>query len=237
VEDAVAMALEKRIVMLANWMLNAKHLVVFTGAGISTESGLADFRGPDGLWTRQAKGLPTKSIDFTSAEPNAGHLAIAELQRLGKLAFLISQNVDNLHLKSGIRPEIIAELHGNITKLCCQSCEFLMDNFGDQMSCPICGGQMASSVVNFGQSLSPHVLEDAHRHSKKADLFLAVGSSLVVTPAANMPKVALQAGARLVIINQGETPLDSAAHLRFEERISDVLPPAVAKLREMMQRG
>ena len=231
----MATDLDKRLNTLAEWMFEARHLVVFTGAGISTESGLADFRGPDGLWTRQAKGLPTKSIDFASAEPNAGHLAIAELQRLGKLAFLISQNVDNLHLKSGIRPELIAELHGNITRLRCQNCEFLMDNFGDQIPCPICGGQMASSVVDFGQSLPQHDLEDAYGHSKRADLFLAVGSSLVVTPAAGMPRVALQAGARLVIINQGETPLDSAAHLRFEERISDVLPPAVAKLKELMQ--
>ena len=227
--------LDKRLNTLAEWMFEARHLVVFTGAGISTESGLADFRGPDGLWTRQAKGLPTKSIDFASAEPNAGHLAIAELQRMGKLAFLISQNVDNLHLKSGIRPELIAELHGNITRLRCQSCEFLMDNVGDVIPCPICGGQMASSVVDFGQSLPQHDLEDAYGHSKRADLFLAVGSSLVVTPAAGMPRVALQAGARLVIINQGETPLDSAAHLRFEEKISEVLPPAVARLREMMQ--
>ena len=227
--------LEKRIVTLANWMLEAKHLVVFTGAGISTESGLADFRGPDGLWKRQAKGLSIQPIDFASAEPNAGHLAIAELQRLGKLAFLISQNVDNLHLRSGIRPELIAELHGNITKLRCRICEFLMDNFGDQAPCPICGGPMASSVVEFGQSLPQHDLDDAYCHSKRADLFLAVGSTLVVTPAANMPRVALQAGARLVIINQGETPLDSAAHLRFEEKISDVLPPAVARLKEMMR--
>ena len=227
--------LDKRLNTLAEWMFEARHLVVFTGAGISTESGLADFRGPDGLWTRQAKGLPTKSIDFASAEPNAGHLAIAELQRMGKLAFLISQNVDNLHLKSGIRPELIAELHGNITRLRCQSCEFLMDNVGDVIPCPICGGQMASSVVDFGQSLPQHELDDAYWHSKRADLFLAVGSSLVVTPAAGMPRVALQSGARLVIINQGETPLDSAAHLRFEEKISEVLPPAVARLREMMQ--
>ena len=231
----MATDLEKRINTLAEWMSEARHLVVFTGAGISTESGLADFRGPDGLWTRQAKGLPTKSVDFASAEPNAGHLAIAELQRLGKLAFLISQNVDNLHLRSGIRPELIAELHGNITKLRCQNCEFLMDNVGDHIPCPICGGQMASSVVNFGQSLPQRDLDDAFWHSRRADLFLAVGSSLVVTPAANMPRVALQSGARLVIINQGETQLDSAAHLRFEEKISDVLPPAVAKLREMMQ--
>jgi len=231
----VATDLEKRIMTLANWMSEARHLVVFTGAGISTESGLADFRGPDGLWTRQAKGLPTKSVDFASAEPNAGHLAIAELQRLGKLAFLISQNVDNLHLRSGIRPELIAELHGNITKLRCQNCEFLMDNVGDQIPCPICGGQVASSVVNFGQSLPQRDLDDAFWHSRRADLFLAVGSSLVVTPAANMPRVALQSGARLVIINQGQTPLDSAAHLRFEEKISDVLPPAVARLRELTQ--
>jgi NAD-dependent protein deacetylase/lipoamidase len=234
-EGVLATDLEKRINTLAEWMFGARHLVVFTGAGISTESGLADFRGPDGLWTRQAKGLPAKSIDFASAEPNAGHLAIAQLQCLSRLAFLISQNVDNLHLKSGIRPEVIAELHGNVTKLRCQNCEFLMDNVGDVIPCPICGGQMGSSVVNFGQSLPQHDLEDAYAHAKKADLFLAVGSTLTVTPAASMPRVALQAGARLVIINQGETPLDGAAHLRFEERISEVLPPAVARLKELMQ--
>jgi len=231
----VATDLEKRVEDLAQWMLAARHLVVFTGAGISTESGLADFRGPNGLWTRQAKGLPAKSIDFASAEPNAGHLAIAELQRLGRLAFLVSQNVDNLHLKSGIHPELIAELHGNITKLRCQNCEFLMDNVGDVIPCPICGGHMTSSVVDFGQSLPQHDLEDAYAHAKKADLFLAVGSTLMVTPAAQMPRVALQAGARLVIINQGETALDSAAHLRFDEKIGDVLPPAVARLTEKMQ--
>src|SRR5512136_3049193 len=184
------MDLPTRINTLAEWMVGAMHLVVFTGAGISTESGLADFRGPDGLWTRQAKGLPAKSIDFASAEPNAGHSAITELQHLGKLAFLISQNVDNLHLRSGIRPDLIAELHGNITKLRCQGCEFLMDNVGDVIPCPICGGQMTSSVVDFGQSLPQSALEEAYWHSKRADLFLAVGSTLTVTPAADMPRVA-----------------------------------------------
>jgi NAD-dependent SIR2 family protein deacetylase len=233
--ESAAMDLPARIETLAHWMMEARHLVVFTGAGISTESGLADFRGPDGLWTRQAKGLPTKSIDFASAEPNAGHLVVTELQRLGKLAFLISQNVDNLHLKSGIRPELIAELHGNITKLRCQNCEFLMDNVGDVIPCPICGGHMASSVVNFGQSLPQHDLEEAYAQSKKADLFLAIGSTLTVTPAADMPRVAIRAGARLVIINQGETPLDRAAHLRFDEKIGDVLPPAVERLRQLMR--
>ena len=113
--------LEERIKKLAQWMFEAKYLVVFTGAGISTESGLPDFRGPDGIWTRQEKGLPSKTRPFTSVEPNAGHWAIAELQNLAKLKFLISQNVDNLHLRSGIRPELLAELHGNVSKLRCQA--------------------------------------------------------------------------------------------------------------------
>jgi mono-ADP-ribosyltransferase sirtuin 6 len=229
--------LGQRIETLATWMYQAKHLVVFTGAGISTESGLPDFRGPEGIWTRQAKGLPTESKDFASAEPNPGHRAIVELQEMGRLAFLISQNVDNLHLRSGIRPELIAELHGNVTKLRCGTCEFLMDNFDDGMPCPVCGGQMASSVVNFGQSLPQKDLADAYQQSRRADLFLVAGSSLVVTPAADMPRVALKAGARLAIINQGETPLDRATHLRFHEGISQVLPPAVARLKELLRAG
>jgi NAD-dependent SIR2 family protein deacetylase len=229
--------LGKRVETLARWMLEARHLVVFTGAGISTGSGLPDFRGPDGIWTRQAKGLPTEARDFSTAEPNPGHTAIVELQELGRLAFLISQNVDNLHLRSGIRPDLIAELHGNVTELRCGNCEFLMDNFGDGMPCPVCGGPMASSVVNFGQSLPQKDLADSYRQSRKADLFLVVGSSLVVTPAADMPGVALRAGARLVIINQGETPLDREVHLRFHEGICEVLPPAVARLKELMKRS
>lgn len=230
--SAVMMDLDKRTAELADWMSASKYLVIFTGAGISTESGLADYRGPDGVWTRQARGLSTTSIPFASLEPNAGHLAIAELQRLGKLAFLISQNVDNLHLRSGIDPERIAELHGNVTQLRCRGCEFLMDNAGSQIPCPFCGGQMASSVVNFGDALPKHVFEKAYGHVRRADLFLVIGSSLVVMPAAQIPRVALQAGARLVIINQGETPLDREAHLRFDERISDVLPAAVARIKE-----
>ena len=108
----VSSDLDKRIKTLAQWMYEAKRLIVFTGAGISTESGLPDFRGPDGIWTRQAKGLPTEWPDLSLAEPNAGHMAIVELQKLGKLSFLISQNIDNLHLRSGIHPDLLAELHG-----------------------------------------------------------------------------------------------------------------------------
>jgi NAD-dependent SIR2 family protein deacetylase len=227
--------LPQRIETLAQWMLASQYLVVFTGAGISTESGLRDFRGPDGLWTRRDKGLATPPQDWTGVKPNAGHIAIYELQELGKLAFLISQNVDNLHLKSGIRPELLAELHGNLTKVRCTECEFKMDRAEGESECPLCGGKLVSTVVNFGQSLPAKDLAESHEHSQKCDLFIVVGSSLVVYPAADMPRVALQAGAKLVIINQGETPFDGHADLRFSEAIGEVLPPAVAQLKQLMR--
>ncbi len=223
----------RRIETLARWMFEAKHLVVFTGAGISTESGLPDFRGPDGIWTRQERGLPVRIPDFTSVEPNSGHMAIVELQRLGKLGFLISQNVDNLHLRSGIRPDLLAELHGNIARLRCRRCGAQVDISSGLDTCN-CGGRLVSSVVNFGQPLPRKELADSYHHSRNCDLFVVVGSSLVVTPAADMPRVALQSGARLVIINQGETPFDRVAHLRFWERIGEVLPQAVAQLKKLM---
>jgi NAD-dependent SIR2 family protein deacetylase len=226
--------LEERIKKLAQWMFESKYLVVFTGAGISTESGLPDFRGPNGIWTRQAKGLPTKTRPFTSVEPNAGHRAIVELQNLGKLKFLISQNVDNLHLRSGIRPELLAELHGNITKLRCSRCQTQVDQSLGIEKC-LCGGRLVSSVVNFGDPLPQKDLEESFRHSSYCDLFIVVGSSLVVSPANDMPKVALRSGAHLVIINQGETPMDRSCHLRFEEKIGEVLPPSIEKLKEMMK--
>jgi NAD-dependent SIR2 family protein deacetylase len=229
--------LSARIDKLAQWLLASKYTVVFTGAGISTDSGLRDFRGPDGLWTRRDKGLATPEQNWTGVAPNSGHTAIFELQHLGRLAFLISQNVDNLHLKSGIRPELLAELHGNMTKVRCTECEFKMDRMEGERTCPLCGGRLKSSVVDFGDSLPAKDLEESYEHSQRCDLFIVVGSSLVVYPAAEMPRVALQAGAKVVIINQGDTPYDARAHLRFSERIDAVLPPAVAKLKELMGQG
>ncbi len=226
--------LEQRIATLASWMRAARHLVVFTGAGISTESGIRDYRGPDGVWTRRDKGLSTPERDIFAAEPNAGHRAIRALQEMAKLSFLISQNVDNLHLKSGIRPELLAELHGNATKVRCQGCGFLMDNFADQDVCPLCRGALVSSVVHFGQSLPQEEVAASFAHARQSDLFIVVGSSLVVFPAAQMPQAARESGARLVIINQGETPLDDEAHLRFREGISEVLPPAVTRLQRLL---
>jgi len=226
---------DTRIHTLAQWLYESRHLVVFTGAGISTESGLPDFRGPDGVWTRRDKGLPPRPMDrpWESVEPNTSHMAVFQLQEMGKLAFLISQNVDNLHLKSGIRPDLLAELHGNMTKLRCTKCGKTVSSSAGLTFCQ-CGGRFVSSVVNFGDPLPQRDLERSFEHSRKSDLFLVVGSSLVVTPAADMPREALRAGARLVIINQGETPFDSQAHLRFFEQIADVLPRAVKRLKRLM---
>lgn len=226
---------EKRIHTLAQWLYESRHLVVFTGAGISTESGLPDFRGPDGMWTRRDKGLPPRPMTrpWDSVEPNIGHIAIAKLQDMGKLAFLISQNVDNLHLKSGIRPDLLAELHGNITRLRCTRCSETANKSTGLSSCQ-CGGRLVSSVVNFGESLPQRDLGLSFEHSRKSDLFVVVGSSLVVTPAADMPLEALRSRARLVIINQGETPFDRRAHLRFHEKIGEVLPRAIKRLKRLM---
>jgi len=227
--------LDKKIQTLAQWLYESRYPVTFTGAGISTESGLPDFRGPDGVWTRRDKGLSPRPMSkpWDKVNPNSGHYAIVELQKLGKLKFLISQNVYNLHLKSGILPELIAELHGNMTKLRCKRCEKTIDQIARKTKCP-CGGRLVSSVVDFGQSLPEKDLSLSFEHSRNSDLFIVVGSSLVVTPAAEMPREALTAGAKLVIINQGETPFDSQAHLRFHEEIGDVLPRAVKRLKRLM---
>lgn len=227
--------LNHRIQTLAQWLYESHYPVVFTGAGISTESGLPDFRGPDGLWTRRDKGLPPRPMtrSWDSVDPNEGHLAIVELQKLGKLKFLISQNVDNLHLKSGIHSGLLAELHGNITKLRCTGCGKAFNPQTEETPCQ-CGKELVPSVVDFGQPLPERDLMLSFHHSQKCDLFIVVGSSLVVTPAADMPREAIRAGAKLVIINQGETPLDSRAHLRFHEGIGAVLPRVVKRLKRLM---
>ncbi|MBW2060725.1 MAG: Sir2 family NAD-dependent protein deacetylase [Deltaproteobacteria bacterium] len=225
--------LEDRIQTLAQWIAEAERLVIFTGAGISTDSGLPDFRGPDGVWTRRDKGLAPRprDRDWTATEPNEGHMAIVDLMNMGKLAFLISQNIDNLHLKSGIPFDMLAELHGNLARLRCVRCEKTYPKSEGVEKCE-CGGDLKSSVVDFGDSLPSKDLMESFEHSQKCDLFIVVGSSLVVTPAATMPRVAMEAGAKLIIINQGETPFDRVCHLRFEEGITDVLPKAIQLLKE-----
>lgn len=249
------MELEEKIELAAKWIFESNNLVVFTGAGISTESGLPDYRGPDGVWTRRDKGLPPpKSPPWDQVKPNQGHYAILELFTLGKLDYLISQNVDGLHAKSGIPFDKLAELHGNMYFMKCLECgkKLTFEEAGwdkkkwgqgyrtgiirkNQPNCPDCGGRLISSIVNFGDTLPIDELEESMRRSQTSDVFFVVGSSLVVTPAANMPGIAWRNGAKLIILNQGETPYDSEADLRFFEQIGDILPNIVERVKEMKE--
>ncbi|MBA7618003.1 NAD-dependent protein deacetylase [subsurface metagenome] len=249
------MELKKRIELCSEWMAGSEKLVIFTGAGISTDSGLPDYRGPDGVWTRRDRGLPPPPIktSLSKIRPNPGHMAIVELQNIGKLWFLISQNVDNLHLKSGIRSEMLAELHGNSAIMKCMRCDRRFSKQAlrwdeakwgkgyrgsnpvrGQPKCP-CGGRIISSIINFGDPMPEKEMRAAVQHSESCDLFIAAGSSLAVSPANDIPLYAMRKGARLIIINRGQTPLDSAAALLFREGISEVLPVMVEKVKRLLR--
>jgi NAD-dependent protein deacetylase/lipoamidase len=233
----------------ARWISESRHAVVFTGAGISTDSGLPDFRGPDGVWTRRDAGLPppTMAVPMSQVRPNIAHASLVELERKGRLQFLISQNVDGLHLASGFPADKLAELHGNGELVRCVACDashtlaaagWDRARFGngyrtdpvrrDQPKCPACGGRIISSVVNFDDPMPAKEMALATKHSRSADVFFVIGSSLVVSPANEMPRLALKAGAKLILLNRGETPFDRDAHLRMSDGIGDVLPAIVA---------
>ena len=229
---------------LGRWVRRAHYIVWFTGAGISTESGVPDFRGPDGVWTRRDAGLPppVARVSPDPVRPNRAHLALVQLERLGKVAFLISQNVDGLHLASGFPADKLAELHGNSTLMACSRCEAKMTlseanwdrqrwgaGYRDrkevpgQPECAQCGGRLYSTVVNFGDSLPGEDLAASFLHAEQSDLFVVLGSSLVVTPAADIPGEAQRAGAGLAVCNLGETPYDSVCDLHIPAGVGDVM--------------
>lgn len=247
--------LEQHIETIARWIIECEHIVAFTGAGISTDSGIPDFRGPEGVWTRRDAGLPAPRwrVPPAQVKPNASHLSLVGLQHLGKLQYLITQNTDNLHRRSGIRPEILAELHGNGQLLRCLDCdrmytrqevEWDVARWGPgyrthkpvpgQPACAVCGGRLVSSVVNFGDPLPQKELMLAEQHARRCDLMLVLGSSLMVQPAASLVGLALRSGARVVVANQGETPYDTAATLRAWTGIGEVIPPAVERVKRVL---
>ncbi len=250
------MNLDEKIALAAKWISESNHLVVFTGAGISTASGLPDYRGPDGVWTRRDKGLPPpKSVSWNQVKPNEGHIAVVELFKLGKLDYLISQNVDGLHAKSGIPFEKLAELHGNRHFMKCLECgkKILFEEakwdkniWGNgyrtdpveshQPKCPYCKGRIISSIVNFGDPLPADELSESMERSEISDVFFVIGSSLVVNPAATLPRIAKKNGAKLIILNAGQTPYDTLADLRFFENINDVLIPIVEKVKILLKK-
>ena len=247
--------LERHVETIAWWIAGSEHIVAFTGAGISTDSGIPDFRGPQGLWTRREAGLPAPRwrVPPGGVRPNASHMSLVELQHLGKLRFLITQNTDNLHRRSGIRPELLAELHGNGQLMRCLGCErfYTRQEVGwdarrwgpgyrtqkpvpAQPECVNCGGRLISSVVNFGDPLPQEELALAEEHARRCDLMLALGSSLMVQPAASLVRLALRAGARVVLVNEGKTPYDRVATLRVWTGIGEVIPPAVQRAKQTL---
>ena len=246
--ETIVRYLDEQIETVARWIVGCEHIVAFTGAGISTDSGIPDFRGPDGVWTRRDAGLPPPRwrVPPRRVGPNASHLSLVELQRLGKLRFLVTQNTDDLHRRSGIRPELLAELHGNGQMMRCLGCDRLRARqevgwdtarwgagyrtqrpVTGQPACADCGGRLVSSVVNFGDPLPETELMLADHHARHCDLMLVLGSSLTVQPAASLVGLALRSGARVVLVNRGETPYDGVATLRAWTGIGEVIPPAV----------
>lgn len=241
---------------LRQWVEESKNVVVFTGAGISTDSGIPDFRSPGGLWTRMA---PIMFQDFIAEEsnrieawrrkfamqdeigetaPNAGHRAIAHLVNSGKISMVITQNIDNLHADAGVPTSQIVELHGNGSYASCLSCgaRHELDDIrrtfeaqGETMapSCTICGGMVKTATVSFGQSMPEDEMRRAEAATLSCDLFIAIGSSLQVYPAAGFPILARHNGARLVILNREATELDEAADLVLNEEITPTLADLV----------
>jgi NAD-dependent deacetylase len=235
------------------WIDGAERVVVLSGAGISTDSGIPDFRGPQGVWTRNPKAEKLSDIryymtdpevrrlswqsrlDHTawSAQPNAGHRALVALERRGKLHALITQNIDELHQLAGNSAERVIEVHGTMRKAVCMSCgwrgpmqETLERVRGGEEDppCRLCGGILKSATISFGQALVPEVIDRALRVAAQADLFLAVGTSLQVYPVAGALPAAQSAGARVVILNAQQTPFDDIADAVLPGSISEILP-------------
>ena len=244
------------IEQVAEWLRASHNTVVLTGAGISTESGIPDFRGPQGVWTRDPEAEKRANIQYymanrdarvaswqsrrnsplMSAQPNAGHLALAELERKGKLQLLVTQNVDGLHLKAGNSLARLVEIHGTVRDFVCMGCgergaiERVMARVEageEDPPCRTCGGILKTATISFGQGLVYEDLERSQEAASSSDIFLAIGTSLTVTPAAYLPRYALQNGARLAIITAEETPFDQVADVILRGQIGYVLPAIV----------
>lgn len=251
--------IDQGITNIAAGILKAKRVVVFTGAGVSTESGIPDFRSPGGIWTKfdpedftihkflsssetrkKQWRILVESGLLSKAEPNRAHMAIADLEVIGKLDCVITQNIDNLHQKAGNSPDMVFELHGNMNRAKCLACgaAFPMEQAlkqldkGDEPECESCAGMLKPDVVFFGESLPAAVLHEATRRSRNCEFFIVIGSSLAVYPAAYMPAYAKEAGAKLAIINAGTTGYDLQADILVNAGAGDVMEKVIGLVRE-----
>jgi NAD-dependent deacetylase len=248
---------EAAIAAVRGWISEARRIVALTGAGISTDSGIPDFRGPQGLWTRNPEAEKMATIghymadpevrkrswrmriemDVDRREPNAGHRALAELERRGRLDTLITQNVDGLHQKGGVSPQSIVEIHGTLQEVMCMDCgerapierALVRVRAGeDDPACRSCEGILKSATISFGQSLVMDDLRRAERAAQGCDLLLAIGTTLAVYPIAGVVPIAKSAGARIVILNAQPTEMDDLADAVLRGSISEILPRLVA---------
>jgi len=244
------------IATVRGWIDGARRVVVLTGAGISTDSGIPDFRGPQGLWTKNPEAEKVATIghymadrevrkrswrmflewEIDDREPNAGHRALVELERRGVLDTLITQNVDGLHQKAGLSPAAIVEIHGTRRDVLCMECgerapierALARVRAGEEdPACRSCGGILKSATISFGQSLVMEDLQRAERAAQGCDLLLAVGTTLAVYPIAGVVPIAKSAGARAVILNAQPTEMDDLADAVLRGSISEILPRLV----------
>lgn len=244
---------------LAAAVRSASHVVVLTGAGISTDSGIPDFRGPNGIWTKDPKAERLSSLKHYladrdlrvhawkarlehgawTARPNAAHLALAELDSKGPLTTLITQNIDGLHQAAGTSPERIIEIHGTIREVMCMSCDERapMERALERVrageedpECRACGGILKSATISFGQNLVQEDLQRAQQAAADCDVFVAIGTSLTVFPVAYLPQVAVSQGARLAILNAEPTPYDDLATWVIADPLGVSVPALVAAI-------
>jgi NAD-dependent deacetylase len=254
--------LNTKLSLVSDMIIESKRLVVFTGAGISTESGIPDFRSPGGIWSRfdpsdftiekflhssetreKQWRILIESGLIVNAQPNPAHLSIAELEKLNKLDCVITQNIDNLHQKAGNSPEKVFELHGNMNRVKCLSCgrcyplEEIVQRLKKETGvpdCEKCCGILKPDVIFFGEALPEEALHNAVRHSNNCDLLITIGSSLVVYPAAYMPLYAKEAGAKLVIINLDETFYDSRADIVINDKAGETMISILKNVKEKL---
>ncbi|MFH1349638.1 MAG: NAD-dependent deacylase [Pseudomonadota bacterium] len=255
--------IEKKIEQVADLVATSKRIIVFTGAGVSTESGIPDFRSPGGIWSKYDPDdftidkflsnkesrkkhwslLTGKEMKLTDAKPNPAHYAIAELEKMDKLYGVITQNVDGLHQKGGVSDDMVFQLHGNLSHAKCLSCgniypieevrEWLKEEI-DEPQCRGCGGMLKPDAVFFGEQLPYEVLTESERRSRSCDLCFVIGSSLVVYPAALLPMYALQAGAKVVIINEGPTQMDGMAQYHLPGKAGQIMPRIIKRAKEKL---
>jgi NAD-dependent deacetylase len=246
---------------VAQWIIHSKRVVVFSGAGLSTESGIPDFRSPGGVWDRYNPEdfyfqnflaseasrekywqMSTEMYEpMKKAQPNLAHLAIAEMERFSKLDCVITQNIDGLHFRAGNSEEKVIQLHGTAIFVSCLTCKkrYDRDEIQERVKkgekaprCADCGGLLKPATISFGQSMPERETEEAYHRSSLSDLFIVIGSSLVVQPAASMPLVAKQNGAKLVIINRDPTPYDHLADIVIHGQAGPIMANIIKEVKK-----